>query len=77
MLNLEEGNVMNMKIYTGSVCRSIITYVQYENIFSLLIFDGSGMKLTIEENTSLEVLRMCSSCARRRIRTHRPPFIGN
>jgi hypothetical protein len=55
-LNLEEGEVMNMKIYIGSGHQSIISYVQYESTFPLLIFEGSGTELITGENTSLGVL---------------------
>jgi hypothetical protein len=53
---------MSTKIYTCSN-RSVIHYVKYGSMFSLLIFDCLSMELVTWENTGMGVSRMCS-CAR-------------
>jgi hypothetical protein len=52
VLNLEEGDAMNMRIFTGSCFQSVIPDVQCGSMFPLLIFEGSSMELVIGEDAS-------------------------
>jgi hypothetical protein len=52
VLNLEEGDAMNTRIYTSLGHRSIIPYVECGSIFPLLISEASSMELVMGEDTS-------------------------
>jgi hypothetical protein len=67
---------MNMKIYTGLGHQSVICYAQCENMFPLLILEGSTEEHIMGEISSLGMLWVCSS-GLERARWLGPPFIDN